>query len=111
MKESHHKAAEYHNLAVHADCSATTQHENKDRGDSAGVRVLTRVTLSIGLLFAFSAVAFGQHGNWFKPMAAPPRPTFRQYSTTDAPASSGKPNPKSSFVSSTTRVFPHLATG
>jgi hypothetical protein len=111
MKNSHQNAAENHKLAVHAHRSGTMHHE-KDRGDSAHAPALIRAaTLSIGLLFAFSAVAFGQHGNWFKPMAAAPKPTFRQYSTTNGLSTSGKPHPKSSFVSSATRVFPHLATG
>src|SRR6266536_788719 len=75
------------------------------------MRLIRVATLSIGFVFAFAAVAFGQHGNWFKPVAASPKPTFHKDNTTAALSKSGKPNPKSSFVSSTTLVFPHLATG
>jgi len=112
MNESHRKAAEYHDLAAHAPRAAVSHYENGDPGDvTHGPGLIRAATLSIGLLFVLAGVAFGQHGNWFKPMAAAPRPTFRQFNSTDAVATSGKPNPKSSFVSSATRVFPHLATG
>jgi len=112
MNESHRKAAEYHDLAAHAPRAAVSHYENGDPGDvTHGSGLIRAATLSIGLLFVLAGVAFGQHGNWFKPMAAAPRPTFRQFNSTDAVATSGKPNPKSSFVSSATRVFPHLATG
>ena len=75
------------------------------------MRSIRVATSSIGFVLAFASFAFGQHGNWFKPTAASPKPTIRERSTTAALPKSGRPNPKSSFVSSTTRVFPHLATG
>ena len=40
----------------------------------------------------FAAFALGQHGNWFEPIAASPKPTFREYNTAAVPLKSGKPN-------------------
>jgi len=71
------------------------------------MRSIRVATLCFGFAFATAAVAFGQHGNWYEPVAASPKPTFREYTT----ANSGKLAAKVSFVSTTTRVFPHLATG
>jgi hypothetical protein len=71
------------------------------------MRSIRVATLCFGFVFATAAVAFGQHGNWYEPVAASPKPTFREYPT----AKSGKLTPKVSFVSTTTRIFPHLATG
>ena len=75
------------------------------------MKSIRRTTLSVSFVFAFAAVAFGQHGNWFKPVAASPKPTFGRYSTAAVLSKSGRPAPKASFVSSTATVFPHIATG
>jgi hypothetical protein len=73
---------------------------------------LTKVaTLFPGFVFAFAAVAFGQHGNWFEPVAASPKPVVREYNKMAGSLKSAKVTPKSSFVSGATRVFPHIATG
>jgi len=40
----------------------------------------------------FAAVALGQHGNWFGPIAASPNPIFREYNTPAVPLKSGKPS-------------------
>ena len=40
----------------------------------------------------FAAVALGQHGNWFEPTAASPKPTFREYKTAAVPLKSGTPS-------------------
>jgi hypothetical protein len=40
----------------------------------------------------FAAVALGQHGNWFEPIAASPKPTFGEYNTAAVPLKSGKPS-------------------
>jgi hypothetical protein len=71
------------------------------------MRSIRVATLCFVFVFATAAVALGQHGNWYEPVAASPKPTFREYPT----AKSGKLAPKVSFVSTTTRIFPHLATG
>jgi hypothetical protein len=75
------------------------------------MKLIRMATLACGFVFALAAVARGQSGNWFEPIAASPKPTFREYNTTAGPLKSGKPTPKVSFVSTTTRIFPHLATG
>src|SRR5438445_12867055 len=124
MKDSHQKAAGDHSLAAHAQRTAaalTKEVDNKSgretgalanpaygAGDSSHTPGLIRVaTLSIGFVFVFTAVAFGQHGNWFKPVAASPKPTFGRYNTAAVISKSGRPAPKASFVSSTAQVFPH----
>ena len=56
------------------------------------MRLIRVATLSIGFVFAFAAVAHGQHGNWFEPIAASPKPTFREYKATAVPLKSGKPS-------------------
>ncbi|PYT29246.1 MAG: hypothetical protein DMG58_16665 [Acidobacteria bacterium] len=128
MKDSHQKAAEDHNLAAHAQRTAaalTQEVDNKSgretgalaspvcgAGDSSHTPgLIRRATLPIGFVFVFAAVAFGQHGNWYKPVAASPNPTFGRYNTASVLLKSGKPAPKASFVSSTAQVFPHIATG
>src|SRR6476646_2011888 len=75
------------------------------------MKSISRTTLAISFVFAFAAVAFGQHGNWFKAVDAAPKPTFGRYSTAAVPPKSGRPAPKASFVPSTATVFPHIATG
>src|SRR5713101_537014 len=75
------------------------------------MRRIKVATLFLSFVFAFAAVAFGQHGNWFEPIAASPKPVVREYNTMAGQLKSGKVTPKSSFVSSATRVFPHIATG
>jgi hypothetical protein len=56
------------------------------------MRSIRVATLSIGLVFAFAAVALGQRGNWFEPIGASPKPTFRGYSATPAQLKSDKPS-------------------
>jgi hypothetical protein len=75
------------------------------------MKSMRRAASSISLVFVFTAVSFGQHGNWFKPVEAAPKPTFGRYNTAPVLSKSGRPAPKASFVSSTTTVFPHIATG
>jgi hypothetical protein len=41
------------------------------------MKSIGRTTLSVSFVFAFGAVAFGQHGNWSKPVDA--KPTFGRY--------------------------------
>ncbi len=43
------------------------------------MRWIRVATSSIGLVFAFAAVALGQHGNGFEPIVASPKPTLRDY--------------------------------
>src|SRR6266850_6195982 len=127
MKVLHQRAAEDHNLAAHSHRTAalTPEVDNKsdretgalanpargasDSSHTAGL--VRRATLSIGFVFVFAAVAFGQHGNWFKPVAASPKPTFGRYNTASVSLKSGRPAPKASYISSTAQVFPHIATG
>jgi hypothetical protein len=71
------------------------------------MRSIRVAILCFGFVSATAAVALGQHGNWYAPVAASPKPTLRESTT----AKSGNVTPKASFVSTTTRVFPHLATG
>ena len=68
-------------------------------------------TLLCGFVFEFASVAFGQHGNWFKPVPAAPTPTFREYGTSTGSLKSSRISPKSALVSTADLVFPHLATG
>jgi hypothetical protein len=56
------------------------------------MRSIRVATLSIGFVFAFAAVALGQHANWFEPIGASPKPAFREYNTTPAPLKSGRPS-------------------
>ena len=56
------------------------------------MKLIRVATLSIGFVCAFAAVALGQHGNWFEPIAASPNPTFREYNTAAVPLRSGKPS-------------------
>lgn len=128
MKDSHQKATEDHNLAAHSQrtAAALSQEVGNKSGRETGALanlvcgaadlsrtpgLITVATRSIGLVFVFAALAFGQHGNWYKPVAASPKPTFGRYNTASALLKSGKPAPKASFVSSTAQVFPHIATG
>ena len=56
------------------------------------MRLIRVATLSIAFVFALAAVALGQDNNWFEPIAASPKPTFREYNTTAVPLKSGKPS-------------------
>jgi hypothetical protein len=56
------------------------------------MRLIRVATLYIGFVFAFATVALGQHGNWFEPIAASPKPTFREHNTTAVPLKFGKPS-------------------
>jgi hypothetical protein len=56
------------------------------------MKLIRVAILSIGFVFVFAAVALGQHGNWFEPIAASPKPTFREYNTAAVPLRSGKPS-------------------
>jgi hypothetical protein len=56
------------------------------------MRLIRVATLSIGFVFAFTAVAIGQHGNWFETIAASPKPAFREYNATGVRLKCGKPS-------------------
>ena len=56
------------------------------------MKLIRVAVLSIGSVFAFAAVALGQRDNWFEPMGASPKPTFREYNTTPAQLKSAKPS-------------------
>jgi hypothetical protein len=56
------------------------------------MRLIRVATSSIGFLFTFAAVALGQPGNWFEPIAALPKPDFPEYHATAVPLESGEPS-------------------
>ncbi len=54
------------------------------------MRLIRVVTWSIGFVFAFATVALGQHGNWFEPIPASPKPIFREYNALAVPLKSSE---------------------
>jgi hypothetical protein len=56
------------------------------------MKLIRVAVLSIGFVFFFAAVALGQHGDWFEPIAASPKPAFFEYNTTAVPLKSAKPS-------------------
>ena len=56
------------------------------------MRLIRVATLFFALVFAFSTVALGQHGNWFEPIPASPKPTFREYNALAVPLKSAEPS-------------------
>jgi hypothetical protein len=55
-----------------------------------GKQMAQEVERQAKLIDAFAAVALGQHGKRFEPIAASPKPTFREYNTAAVPLNSGK---------------------
>src|SRR5579864_8084099 len=57
-----------------------------------GKQMAQEVERQAKIIDAFAAVALGQNGKWFEPIAASLKPTFREYNTAVVPLKSGKPS-------------------
>jgi hypothetical protein len=57
-----------------------------------GEQMAQEVERQAKIIDAFTAVALGQHGKRFEPIAASPKPTLREYNTADVRLKSGKPS-------------------
>jgi hypothetical protein len=55
-----------------------------------GKQMAQEVERQAKIIDAFAAVALGQHGKRFEPIATSPKPTFREYNTAAVPLKSGK---------------------